>query len=396
MFMQIIKGLFMLISYPNISGVKKLTKEEEMHLNAQELLFATRQFCASKIALNHRLLERNFDDVERLYVLGELSGDELKLGDFVDIFPDQDFFRTCILKQFMVEILLHSFESRCEKLKMYSPQEVNMAIESSEFIHINEDIKEIFNYLAPKISQAYSTKSYDDLEKGLRKYCISEKFIDSIKYSLVNPHQLIYKKAERYFNQYGDRHAIVREAIQSCKALGQEEKDNIDDFSSDIISAKHTENNMVKIFISHSSHDIELVSKIVDFLRTALNLTSRDIRCTSLDGYRLPGGANFNDQLRQEVYESQVFIGLISPASFQSQYVLFELGARWGANKQLIPLLSPNLDSSLIKEPLKSLNALKCNNSSLIQLVEELSELLDTKLDKQSAYQRYIDEIVKM
>jgi TIR domain len=281
---------------------------------------------------------------------------------------------------------------------MYSPQEVSIAIKSSDFICINEDIQEIFNYLAPKMSQAYLNKSHEDLEKGLRKYCIPEQFIDSIKCNLVDPHQLICKTAGRYFDRYGERHPVVCKAIQFEKELEQEQEkeENIDDFSPDTISEKYMENNIIKIFISHSSYDIELVSKIVDFLRTALNLTSRDIRCTSLDGYKLPGGANFNDQLRQEVYESQVFIGLISPESFQSQYVLFELGARWGANKQLIPLLSPNLDSSLIKEPLKSLNALKCNNTSLIQLVEELSELLDTKLDKQSAYQRYIDEIVKM
>jgi hypothetical protein len=64
----------------------------------------------------------------------------------------------------------------------------------------------------------------------------------------------------------------------------------------------------------------------------------------SIDGYRLPGGADTDIQLRQEVHEADAFIGVISSHSISSLYVAFELGARWGAGRPLIPLITPITD----------------------------------------------------
>src|SRR5437762_5967682 len=91
---------------------------------------------------------------------------------------------------------------------------------------------------------------------------------------------------------------------------------------------------MLKLFISHSSDDSELARRVVVLVSTALNLPAVAIRCTSVDGHRLPAGANTNDQLRQEVHDSVAFIGIVSQSSIRSMYVLFELGARWGAGEK--------------------------------------------------------------
>ena len=99
---------------------------------------------------------------------------------------------------------------------------------------------------------------------------------------------------------------------------------------------KQKDSNMIKIFISHSSEDIQLAEGIIDLLKNALRLSSKDIRCTSVDGYRLPGGAKTEEQLRNEVCSCETLIGLISPNATDSLYVLFELGARWGSNKHLL------------------------------------------------------------
>ena len=55
---------------------------------------------------------------------------------------------------------------------------------------------------------------------------------------------------------------------------------------------------MLKLFISHSSRDKSAVEALVELLRTALNLSAGEIRCTSLDGYSFPGGADTDEQLR--------------------------------------------------------------------------------------------------
>ena len=153
--------------------------------------------------------------------------------------------------------------------------------------------------------------------------------------------------------------------------------------------------NMIKLFVSHSSKDQELVEELIELVKNALRLSSSEIRCTTVDGSRLPGGANTNEQLKREVHDAKAFIGLISFAATDSIYVLFELGARWGADKHLLPLLAPGVSSDILKGPLSGLNALRCDNrSQLHQSVEELAKILEIKPEPPQAYQRYIDKIL--
>ena len=88
-------------------------------------------------------------------------------------------------------------------------------------------------------------------------------------------------------------------------------------------------NGSIKVFISHSSRDVEIAKGLIDLLQKALHLTSNEIRCTSVDGFRIPAGASIDDTLRAEVHDSVVLIGLVTPHALASAYVIFELGARW-------------------------------------------------------------------
>lgn len=152
---------------------------------------------------------------------------------------------------------------------------------------------------------------------------------------------------------------------------------------------------MPRLFISHSSHDQKTAALLIDLFRSALDLPAEAIRCTSVEGHRLEGGVETAPTLRIEIRDCEAFIGLVSGASIESAYVLFELGARWGAEKHLLPLLAPKADPSMLRGPLSGLNALSCNNAAdLHQMVVELGKLLDVKVEPPAAYQRRIDEIL--
>jgi len=158
-----------------------------------------------------------------------------------------------------------------------------------------------------------------------------------------------------------------------------------------------TNNEKMKIFISHSHKDVEIAKGLIELLRAALNLKVEDIRCTSVDGYRLPAGISTDEQLKSEIHDSSVLIGLISPASISSYYVLFELGARWGANKPLIPLISNSKGADLLKGPLHGINALNANEEAqLFQLISDLGNQLSIKPENPNSYQTYIRKLTKL
>lgn len=151
----------------------------------------------------------------------------------------------------------------------------------------------------------------------------------------------------------------------------------------------------VDVFISHSSGDLEFTKLLLALLRSALRLPGASIRCTSVDGHRLPGGADTDEQLRREVHDATAFIGVISVASLNSMYVAFELGARWGVGRHLLPLLTPGADASILSGPLSGLNALRSDNASqLHQLIGDLGSLLKIKPEPAHVFQTEIEALL--
>jgi hypothetical protein len=165
-------------------------------------------------------------------------------------------------------------------------------------------------------------------------------------------------------------------------------------------SGKHSEPasgnvSLLDIFISHSRQDAKIAEALIDLLKAALNLSAERIRCTSVDGYKLPPGADVNEQLRREIYDAKVFVGIVTPTSLESTYVLFELGARWGAKLSLLPVLAL-ATANILKEPLKTLNA-GClyAPADLHELIAEIARQLSRDVDKVAAYEKHIRTLVR-
>ena len=176
-----------------------------------------------------------------------------------------------------------------------------------------------------------------------------------------------------------DKLTLIQEEASIMKTLPKEKKYSMD------------------IFISHSSQDRDIAKSLIEIIRSALNIPANRIRCTSLSGYKLPIGASTDDQLRNEIFDSKVFIGIISPASIHSSYVLFELGARWGARLPLLPLTTSKMGITLLEGPLKNINALDCCiKEDLFQFINDLSGHLEIPPENPSVYNEKINELVNL
>jgi hypothetical protein len=152
------------------------------------------------------------------------------------------------------------------------------------------------------------------------------------------------------------------------------------------------------VFVSHSSKDELLAQALVELIRASLNIPQKEIRCTSVNGYRLEAGASTEEQLRIEVNSAKVLIGVITPASMDSAYVLFELGARWGQKLPLIPMLGNGATASYLRGPLAGLNALSCDDSAQIhQMIEDLARKLGVKdLSSAASYHGHIEHVAQI
>ena len=130
----------------------------------------------------------------------------------------------------------------------------------------------------------------------------------------------------------------------------------------------------IKLFFSHSSKDQDLAADLVDLINACVVFPENSIRCTSVPGFKLPGGGQTSSRLKEEIKTSLVVIGLLTKQSLASSYVLFELGAAWGKDVSMKPLLGPNTDYPDLKGPLSESNVLKLTErSDVIQLIDELA-----------------------
>jgi hypothetical protein len=152
----------------------------------------------------------------------------------------------------------------------------------------------------------------------------------------------------------------------------------------------------MNIFISHSSKDKATAEAFVTLVRAAINIASKDIRCTSVDGYRLPAGANSDETLRAEVFGCEAFVGLLSPASMKSVYVTFELGARWGSNKYLAPIRIAGFKADELKAPLSAIHVADgTSETDMHQLMHDLAQRLNLVLESPAAYVRQLQSFVR-
>jgi len=154
------------------------------------------------------------------------------------------------------------------------------------------------------------------------------------------------------------------------------------------------------IFISHSHEDVDLASALLKFIVAALKIDESQVRCTSVPGYKLPVGSHSSATLRREIDEASAFIGILSPKSLASSYVLFELGARWGLDRAILSVLAPNMKFSDIQPPLSEHHIARIDSKDdLLQLIDQLTK--DTRVSAknrnivESAVKELIDSLAK-
>jgi TIR domain len=96
---------------------------------------------------------------------------------------------------------------------------------------------------------------------------------------------------------------------------------------------------MPTVFISHASEDKKLANAFTTLLVTGVDIARREIRNTSDHRNGLAKASLIATSLRKDIENCDFFIPLITPRSLQQPWVLIEIGAAWGLEKAVWPVL---------------------------------------------------------
>ena len=153
----------------------------------------------------------------------------------------------------------------------------------------------------------------------------------------------------------------------------------------------------IDIFVSHSQHDEDLAKAIIELLMEALQVPRTRIRCTSVVGHKLRGGMSIESKLRQEINESRIFLGLLTPSSLDSTYVMFELGARWGVEKYWCLIKARGAQVGDLKGPLTAYHVPDASSEEdLAQMIDDLAKELAAVPQNFAAFQTKIRTVVTL
>jgi hypothetical protein len=128
-----------------------------------------------------------------------------------------------------------------------------------------------------------------------------------------------------------------------------------------------------RVFISHRHRDAPVAEALVRLIEAGFVTTTSDMRCTSVNPYRLRAGMRTADRLRAEIRQAEAVLGILTPNTKDSSYVLFEMGASWGRGIVTFPLLAYGATIADVPAPIGDLHTLTLSSEAdCRQLLDDL------------------------
>ena len=161
---------------------------------------------------------------------------------------------------------------------------------------------------------------------------------DTFVWNIINATGVIHKfngrnsDEHKYFNELKGALTVIRK--------------NIDKYypnSDGMQSVQGDENSMkkAKIFISHSSEDVKMVSRFVDLLAD-MGLTNEELFCSSVPDYGIPLNEDIYDYLASLFRNYDIYvIFMLSQNYYNSPACLNEMGAAWVLKRDYTSALLP-------------------------------------------------------
>lgn len=167
----------------------------------------------------------------------------------------------------------------------------------------------------------------------------------------------------------------IPEFISDIYCFRLNDPNDLDALAKDLCKAIEDNIRLVpRIFISHRHKDEPIAASLTALLEQAFYVESTDIRCTSVQPYMLTPGERTSELLRKEISGAELVIGVLSPDTTESNYVLCELGASWGRDVPTFPVLIRGATFADVPAPLSERHSISLEKEeNCLQLVDYIA-----------------------
>lgn len=155
-----------------------------------------------------------------------------------------------------------------------------------------------------------------------------------------------------------------------------------------------------KIFISHSSKDIEIIEGFINkILGNGLGFdiekSNQEIYCTSIEDLGIKTGADFRKNIKEHLINANIILLFLSENYRNSEICLNEMGASWAHEKTIFPLIIHPMDFKSVGVLMEVNECVKLESEdSLLKVCDELNETFQLK-NKSTKMKRAIQNFIK-
>lgn len=122
----------------------------------------------------------------------------------------------------------------------------------------------------------------------------------------------------------------------------------------------------MKIFISHSSKDKDLVFSFEKLLTNYYQFKREDLFCSSLTD-SLPVGEDFVEGIKKQLCKADLIILIITPYYLESKFCMMEMGAAWAYKDNIVPIVIPSVGVNALNDtPLKNIQSIKITDENAL------------------------------
>lgn len=129
------------------------------------------------------------------------------------------------------------------------------------------------------------------------------------------------------------------------------------------------------LFVSHAAKDKPVIDEFFKLLQTGAGVSLEEAFVSSVSGVDIPAGNDFVDDVKDNLIESDIIILFITPNYYDSRFCIAELGAAWIKEKNIFPLVAPDLERE-IGDNMLGTQTERINSTGLNKLFDELKDAL--------------------